>query len=264
MDFATVVRVLLRHWLVLLIGFALAVGGALAAYRSAPRSYEASSQVMLLLRPTASNPELETSPFLYLPDGLTALARVVTLIPNTPEYRASMAEEGFEPAYSVELQARDPIVIFTVEGPEAESVLRTRDELMTRFAEDLDRVQTEEGVPDRQWAHFRVLQASDVPAAQAGGAFQRAAAVAALIGLLTLGTIALLERRSRRRAAAPEGHSADGLTDLGSGEPDHSEPDVPEPVVPKPDGSEHDLPDRDRGPVGSRPLTGHPVSVPED
>lgn len=213
MDFANVARILLRHWVVLLLGVALSVGSAFLVYRTTPRSYEAVSQVMVLLRPTAQNPEIETSPFLYLPDGLTALARVVTLIPNTPEYRNSMAAAGFEPDYSVDLQARDPIVLFTVAGPDPDNVLRTRDELMDRFAADLDRVQEEEGVPDRQWAHFRVLQTSDIPTALSDAAFKRAAGVGAIGGLLTLLGVALVERRSRRRALRAV--RAEGLATAG-------------------------------------------------
>lgn len=209
MDVANVVRVLLRHWFMVLIGLTLTLGSAYAVYKVIPRTYEATAQTMLLLRPTASNPDLETSPFLYLPDGVTALARVVAVIPNTPEYRESMEAEGFEPNYTVALPTRDPIVVFTVEGADPENALLTRDELVARFMADLDRVQEEEGVPDRQWAHLRVLHSSDVPTTQSGTALQGAAGVVGLGGLLTLLGVALLERRSHRRVVKHSRESED-------------------------------------------------------
>lgn len=199
MDFAHVVRVLLRRWLIMLLGLAAAGGAAFAAYQSTPRSYEASSQVMVLLSPKAANPDLETSPFLYLPDGLQALARVATLIPGTPEYRAAMAAQGFEPAYTVTLQTREPLVTFTVESSDPANALETRNELMRRFSSDLDRIQREEGVPQRQWAHIRVLHASDTLTASSGSALRTAAAVGVVLLLVTLLVVALVERRSTRR-----------------------------------------------------------------
>lgn len=256
MDLVNIVRVLLRHWLPLLLGLTLVGVSAYAVYRVTPRSYEATSQIMLLLRPTASDPELETSPFLYLPDGLTALARVVTLIPNTPGYRASMAEDGFEPAYTVELQARDPIVLFTVEGSDPANALRTRDELMARFAADLDRVQEEEGVPDRQWAHFRVLQTSDVPTTSSGTAFKRAAGVGVFGGLLTLLGIALLERRAHGRVPRTVRESPES----GS-QPTHAEDEFGGSASSRSEGVPEGV--EDRPPSGSRSAARDPVHASE-
>lgn len=202
MDLSRLVRVLLRRWRILLIGMVVSVGAAYFVYSETPRTYEARSQIMMLMPPTASNPEIEISPFLYLPDGLSSLARVITLIPTTAEYQESMAAQGFEPAYTVLLDAREPIVTFTVEGASPANVLRTRDELMTRFADDLDRVQEEEGVPERQWAHVRVLHSGDSITASSGDALRNAAAAGMLGAIATLLVIALRERRSAGRAGS--------------------------------------------------------------
>lgn len=201
MDLSRLVRVLLRRWRILLIGMVVSVGAAYFVYSETPRTYEARSQIMMLMPPTASNPEIEISPFLYLPDGLSSLARVITLIPTTAEYQESMLAQGFEPAYTVLLDAREPIITFTVEGTSPANALRTRDELMTRFANDLDRVQREEGVPERQWAHVRVLHSGDLLTASSGDALRNAAAAGMLGAIATLLVIALRERGAAGRRA---------------------------------------------------------------
>lgn len=218
MDFARLLRVLLRRWLILLVGFLLSAGAAFGVYRVMPRTYEASSQIMLLLRPTANNPDIEVSPFLFLPNGLNTLARVITLFPNTPEFRASMIQAGFESTYTVALQPQNPIVTFTVEADEPTATLRTRTELMRRFSADLDRVQTEEGVPKRQWAHVRVLEESSHVSVRSGDAFRNAAGVGVGGAVLTLLVIALVERRSTRRPRRAVGVVAEDEFRSESGE----------------------------------------------
>lgn len=196
MDFAKLVRALLRRWLILVIGIVISGGAAYAVYRYTPRTYEGTSQVMLLLPPTGGSADVTISPFLNLPAGLSTLARVLTLPPATPEYRASMAASGFDATYSLSVQPQNPIVTFTVEDRDPVRVLRTRDELMRRFAADLDEIQTTEKVPRRQWAHVRVLVSSNEVTSRSGDGFRNAAGVGVAGALLTLMVVVLLERRS--------------------------------------------------------------------
>lgn len=218
MDVGRLVRALLRRWLILLIGLIVSVAAAAAVYFQTPSMYQSTSQAMVLLPRTASSPDEATSPFLYMPDGLTTLARVVVLIPNTPEFRRTLAEDGFGAQYEVSVESTAPIVRFSVEGADPQVVLATRDELMRRFAAELKRVQTEEQVPQRQFAHMRYLEASAEVDPLGGDRLRGAAVTAVLGGLLTLAVIILLERRSSKAPA----EDVEPMDDGDGTEPDFS------------------------------------------
>lgn len=200
MDFGVVVGALLRRWLIGLIGLLLACGAALAVYSATPRTYQSSSQIMVLLPPTAGSTVVESSPFLYLPNGLTTLARVVTLVPGTEEFRRSMIVDGFVDQYEVSVESQNPIVRFSVEGADPASVLATRDELMRRYATELERVQGEERVPRRQFAHVRTLEATREVVAVSGDRLRAGAVTGVLLGILTLLTMVVVDRVSFARA----------------------------------------------------------------
>lgn len=212
MDFARLLHVLLRRWVIVVVGLVVSLAAAFGVYKVIPRSYEATSEVMLLLRPTANNPNYTVSPFLYLPDGLNTLGRVLMTTLNTPEARASMASDGFRAGYTIELQRQGPIVGFTVVGPDLTNTLETRAELMRRFESELSRIQKDEEVPSRQLAHTRVLEASDHVSVVSEDAFRGAAGTGVAGMALTLLVIALVELRSRRRAERA-GQSADQSED---------------------------------------------------
>jgi capsular polysaccharide biosynthesis protein len=223
-DFAQFLRVLLRRWVIVLVGLMVSAGAAFGVYKVVPRSYEATSQVVLLLGPNASSPEVKGSPFIYVPNGLNTLAEVLTLIPNTPEFRASMVSAGFDSSYTIDLERQSPIVTFTVVSSDPTSTLRTRAELMRRFESDLNRVQREERVPAWQLAHMRVLEASDYVAVRPGDTFRVAAASGAGCVVLTLLVIAFVERRSTRkprRAGAETAEADEGTGETTCGETPH-------------------------------------------
>jgi len=235
MDFGVVLKVLLRRWLLGTLGLVLTAGAVIAVYTTSPRVYQSSSQTMVLLPPTANSPVVESSPFLYLPSGLTTLAQIVALTPATEEFRRSMAADGFVEQYEISAETTRPVIRFTVQGSDPVGVLATRDELMLRYAAELERVQLDENVPTRQFAHMRYLEASRKVDAMSGDRF-RAAAGAGVAGvLLTLLAMfiidrALRDRLSRHRSASPwkanqksPGRVSDPGESVATSEPDRPE-----------------------------------------
>ncbi len=214
MDLAAAIKVMIRRWPVLVAGLVMTLGGVAYIYSTAPVTYESRGQVMVLLPSTASSPDYEVSPFLYMPSGLTTLARVVSLIPTTEQYRASMRAAGFDSEYEIGLDDRAPIVTMSVQGSDPHDVLATRDELVARFGRELQRVQMEERVPKRQFAHLRTLEASVTAEAVTGSRMRAAVAAIAAGGLVTLvalfGIDSALSLWSRRRSRAAS--SIDGDT----------------------------------------------------
>lgn len=225
------VRILMRRWPVTVAGAVLTLGAVAVVYATTPPTYMASSQAMVLLPPTASSTESETSPFLYLPSGLIVLARSVAVVPDGPDFRRAMAQDGFDATYTVELQTGTPIVSFVVESANAERAIRTRDELMRRFGAELDRTQSEENVPERQFAKMRILEASRSASTVSGGRLRSTALAGLGVAVLTLGLVVLVDRRRsrtiprRRRVPAAEPH--DRADDVHSDEAD---------IVPTPGG----------------------------
>lgn len=207
MDLADGIRVVLRRWLIVLIGLALTLGAAYLVYTRSPQSYQTSARLLLLLPPGAQGGELPNSPFLYLPNGLNVLAGHVAIAPNTQAFRRAMVDDGYTAGYQVGVDPGDPIITVTVSGGDPGGVIETRDALIERLTDELDRVQDEELVPDRQRAHFRTAGLNDTAAPMGGNKLQGAAAAVAIGGLLTLLVAFLVDRRRLRpaaRAGAPE------------------------------------------------------------
>lgn len=203
MEFGDLRRLLLRRWLILAVGFVLVIGGAAAVYSTAARTYQTTGQGLLLLPPDANNPALETSPFLYLPQGLNVIGRVVNQRMQTPGFRRQMESSGHEADFQLGIDNQTPIVTITVEGSDAADTIQTRDELMRQFALILAEVQREEAVPTRQFAHVRFLDPSDEVDPLSGDRL-RAAAVAGVGGavlvlIVAVGWDRFASRRPRRR-----------------------------------------------------------------
>lgn len=237
MDLGEALRALLRRWLILLAGLLLTGGAAAWVYLETPVSYQSSGQVLVLLPPNANSPEVATNPFLYLPNGLNVLARVVAVSPTTPQFRRSMIESGFRSQYELTVETGGSMVTFSAEGTDPENVVATRDELMRRFSTELDQVQDEEGAPDRQRAHTRQLSMSDQATPMAGDRLRAVAMVGAAGVVLTLILTLVLDRWLLRRArrkhaarmapdpAATDEPAPDPEDDRETGAPPHADAD---------------------------------------
>lgn len=179
-------RVLLRRWIVVVIGAALSLGAAAYFYMSTDPTYRAAASILLLLPPGAQDEEADGSPFLYLPSGLDTLARVVGSGAQSTTFAEDLAARGLASTFEVTVERASPIIDIEVEGQDAENVLATRDVLVAALEDELARVQQEEEVPEVQTARSRVF-AADEAAIESGGDRQRAAlAAVAAGGVLTV------------------------------------------------------------------------------
>lgn len=209
MDLADGARVLVRRWLIVLLGIALTVGAAAMVYTRAPQSYQTNARLLLLLPPGAQGGELPNSPFLYLPNGLNILASHVSVAPNTQQFRQAMVDDGFVEHYDVGVSPGDPVITVSVVGGDPVGVIATRDAVIERLSTELERVQDEEKVPDRQRAHFRTAGLNDEAQAMGGNKLQGAVGTMALGGLLTLLVAFLVDRRRRPAAQRAEPTAGD-------------------------------------------------------
>lgn len=209
MDLADGARVLVRRWIIVVLGVALTLGAAALVYTRAPQSYQTNARLLLLLPPGAQGGELPNSPFLYLPNGLNILASHVAVATSTQQFRQDMVHDGFDERYEVGVSPGDPIITVSVTGSHPAGVIATRDAIIDRLRTELDRVQDEEKVPDRQRAHFRTAGLNAEAQAMGGNKLQGAVGTAALGGLLTLLVAFLVDRRRRAGAQRPSAQRAE-------------------------------------------------------
>lgn len=201
MDLAQGVRVLLRRWFIVLLGLGLTLGAAYSVYEQSPTSYATNSRMILLLPPGAQGAELPNSPFIYLPAGLNILAQLLRTEASTHRFQEGLVEDGYTATFAVGVDSRDPILTVSVEGGDPDMVLETRDEVIERIVAELDLIQDEEQVPDRQRAHIRTSGVDDVAQEMGGSRLQAAAGTIAAGGLVTLLLTFLIDRWAVNRAA---------------------------------------------------------------
>lgn len=230
MDVGSTLRVLLRRWLVLLLGTALTLGLAAYVYTESPARYQATARMLLLL-PANARGEVVGSPFLHLPDGLNVLADLVSLTPRTNTFRTEMVEQGFTSQYEIGVDDDAPILVISVEGGDPADVIATRDQLVLSIEEELARVQEEEDAPSQQVATARVYAAEPVPGQMGGDRMRAVLAVLAAGGLLTLVVTFLVDRlvqivRARRVARQPVRERHRPPTDRDEERPGPQDPDV--------------------------------------
>lgn len=208
MNLGSAIAVLLRRWLVVLLGLALTLGAAAYLYRSTPPSYQSTASLLLLLPADARGSENVGSPYLYLPSGLNVMARLVAGAPNRREAREELAAAGVASSFQVGVDPTTPILNVSAEGGDPENVVLTRDLVVELLRGELLTMQEEEGVPPWQTAHTRLYNNDDVPQ-QLGGEWRRAVLAAMAAGglatlLFVFGLDRLLAIRAERKRAASE------------------------------------------------------------
>lgn len=197
MDIVEAVRVVARRWLVVLIGVLLTGGAAYAVATQTPRVYHTSAQMLLLLPAGAQGNEHSNSPFVYLPSGLTVLARMIALAPRTESFAQSMYDDGYTSQYELSVSNQEPSIAISVEGSDPQNVIDTRDALIIRIDEELQRTQAEESVPQHHWAHFRVSGLDETATPTGGSRLQAVGGTVAAGGLVTLLAAFLIDRLRR-------------------------------------------------------------------
>lgn len=193
MDVGSTLRVLVRRWLVLLLGMLLTFGAAAVVYFQAPQRYQATARVLLLL-PSNARGEVVGSPFIHLPSELNVLANLVSRTAQTSTFRSDLAQQGHSSQYEIGLNDDGPVLTISVEGQDRDDVISTRGQLIVALQDELHRVQMEEDAPPQQVATTRVFAADPVPEQLGGDKLRAVLAVLAAGGLLTLITVFLTDR----------------------------------------------------------------------
>lgn len=194
MTLGSAVKVLLRRWLVILIGLLLTLGAAGYLYLNTPPRYQATARMLLLLPADARGEEAVGSPFLYLPNGLNVLARIVATTPNSQDFHAQMVDRGLTSQYELGVDPTSPTLTVSVEGADPENVIETRDAVIATMQAELLRVQQEESAPTNQIARGRVYAAESTPEQISGDRMRGVLAVGGAGALLTLLMAFLIDR----------------------------------------------------------------------
>lgn len=208
--------IMVRRWVVLLLGLALTAGVAGLAYGAMPPRYQATARMMLLLPDDARREP--GNPFLYSPNGLVVLAHYAAEILYTQSLARDIEEAGLVNSFEAGLEPREPIITVSVQGDDADRVAATRDYLVHRVEEKVLIAQTEVGAPPRHIAYVHTFMDHDLPY-EIGGDRTRAlvGVVAAGVLLSLVAAFAVGRRRSTTTAAGssrPAEDSLDGERDL--------------------------------------------------
>jgi capsular polysaccharide biosynthesis protein len=229
MTLGSALQVLLRRWLVILLGLIITLGAAGYLYLRTPPSYQATARMLLLLPADSRGPEAVGSPFLYLPNGLNVLARIVSLAPTSREFRTEMAAQGLTSQFEVGVDTASPTLTVSVEGTDPDNVIATRDGLITGLQRELLVIQQEENAPREQTAHTRVYAAESEPEQISGNRMRGVLTVAGAGGLITLlaafaidQLIALRRARKANRPAKPTRKSRNKAAADPADEADHT------------------------------------------
>lgn len=201
MTLGSAVKVLLRRWLLILIGLLLTLGAAGYLYLNTPPRFQATARMLLLLPADARGEEAVGSPFLFLPNGLNVLARIVATTPTSQDFRSQMIDRGLSSQYEVGVDPTSPTLTVSVEGSDPENVIATRDGVIAAMQADLLRVQQEESAPVNQTAHARVYAAENTPEQISGDRMRGVLAVGGAGALLTLLVAFLIDRLIHARKA---------------------------------------------------------------
>lgn len=212
-----VLGMLRRRWIVVLVGLVL-VGGAMgAAYLKAPTSYQSTGQLLLLLPPQASGSDSPTNPYLNLDPGLATAAALIASTLNAPESQRSVAAAGHTAEYSIALSPETgPLLVITTEAADPQQAIGTRDEVIRRLQDELQRIQTEENAPRRQFIHTRTNGTFNEAEVLTGDRTRAVAAVGAAGLLLTLMVVVGWDRW---RAARPRRSRAERVIKVARDEP---------------------------------------------
>jgi hypothetical protein len=171
MDLLTALKILLRQWPVVLVGFLLTIVGVIQVGNMVDPTYEAKGTV-LLKSPSASNPYLE------FPTGLEVTADALVVYMQSPAGGKEMEAAGATADYSLE-RTNGPIVDITANGGTQDEATSTIDTIVVGLTAKLDDYQST-APPDQRIAVDVITQ----PTAKAKlGSRIRAEAAIGAIGL---------------------------------------------------------------------------------
>ncbi|WP_244931730.1 hypothetical protein [Nocardioides sp. W7] len=209
MYLADALTVLLRRWVVVLLGVLLTGGACYAVIKYVEPDYQASGQMLFLLPPEASGESTPTSPFLNFQAGLSTAGSLVAGRVATKDAQRELAAEGNSAEYAVALTPEaGPLLVITSKDKDPAVALATRDAVMDRISADLAAIQTTARVPNRQMITAQISSTSENAEVLPGSRMRALAGAAGAGMLLTLllafGTDRIANLRRERRARAAE------------------------------------------------------------
>lgn len=200
MYFLDMVKILLRRWYIVVAGLLLIAGSAVVVIKIVPTEYQASGQLFLLLPTEATGVETPTNPFLNLQSGLTVTASLIAGSVSTQDNETALAAAGFTSEYSVALNpGTGPLLVITAADTDPARALATRNEVIGQLKTELERIQTEAQVPERQVIAAREFSVTAEAEVLAGSKIRALAGVGAVGLILTLLAVFSIERMGKRR-----------------------------------------------------------------
>ena len=221
MDLWNAVKVIGRHWLLLVLALALVagVGGGLAV--NLPPTYSAKATV-LLLPPTAGGayqplpqaspqtavlPPRVYNPYLSFDSSLYVLASVVAQDLTSDDMKKRIKSEGAHAKYEMTANGNEPSVTVIATDQDPRQVLITMDAVVNHVSADLTNRQRPTGIPEQNWVTASPL---DLPVS-AQETSTKLKIIGGVVGLGLLGAISLdfvaesfgLGLRLRRRTVRP-------------------------------------------------------------
>jgi hypothetical protein len=196
MDLWTALRVVARHWLVLMVGLALTGAVLVAVYLGLPRQYSSTGTVVVLQPSGISNPLSSFSSSSQL------AASVVLTLASSEASAAEVRARGGAADYSLAVDPNLPTITITATSPNPAMALHTVGVVSQAMNDVLAQSQTHLGVPRSTWLRVVPLE-NPTTAANTGGKNKVLAIAAALGALVAVSltfvaeSIAVFRRRTR-------------------------------------------------------------------
>lgn len=199
MDFGTLIRIILRRWIVVIPILLLAFGLAWRTGSSALPDYEANSTMILLQAPDA-----ETNPLAEIGRPVNTAALAIALAVNDPESHRRLAELGHKGAYQLGAVEDQPLINIVTTGRSPGQALGLLDAVKEAVRLELDQFQISLDAPQSQFMTTRAL--SNSPTARPlYGSRDRAVAAIIVLGMGAAITAAImLESFLTRRRPRPD------------------------------------------------------------
>ncbi len=214
MDLLAALKVMVRHWAIVLAALIVTVPIARAVGDEVEPVYEAKAS-LLLLSPaktySADGTPVEVNPFTRTGTAERVAATAVLTVTPTALWKEKMRAAGATGKYTYRL-ASEVIVEVIVTDQTAETALDTLSTAIRLFEEELAQRQQRAGAPRETWIYVDTLAAPEKATVLLGSRIRATAGVAVLGAAVAASSALLAEavgigagryrsRRSRRRAA---------------------------------------------------------------
>ncbi|MGQ0678382.1 MAG: hypothetical protein ACT4OM_01770 [Actinomycetota bacterium] len=219
MDIWSVLKVVLRHWVVTLISLCVSAFLVLQVGSRIDPGYLARKSVILLF--PARVEQGETNPFNRGSERFAA--SVVVLKMNTPEFAERARDVGVSGEFLTSIAATEgTIVDFTATSRSSPVAIESTALLAELFEAELEELQEDSGAPPSTWIQVKPLTSSQEAVPQFGSR-TRVLVAGAILGMASAtGAAFLAEANAGRRAKRQRAESpapVNGRRRTGSSEP---------------------------------------------